>query len=244
MSAKNCLNCDFKLKDAKFCPNCGQDVKEQRYSFHNLFHDLNHAILHINRGFAYTFLELLRWPGKTCRGYISGKRVRLTMPFLYLFVTVGFLTLASHFFPLQVYDMPNNFTLLTEIEYYMVQNSKLSFSLAFLVSALVSYLMYVQEKLNYIEHCLINAYIAGEIAMLTLLAYPLFYFFSGTMYLSHLAFGHLIFLQIIYPAWVFYRCFNVETKKSYKFTYAFICSLIGTLLFTFLELMIHKIYNE
>jgi hypothetical protein len=237
-----CLNCGHEFA-GKFCPMCGQDAHEHRYSMKTVLHDLPHAILHVDSGFIHTFVMLVQWPGKTCRGFIEGKRVGLTNPLIYMFVTVGLMTLLFHLFPVKPSPPGKNFFLLDNLETFLIEHSKWSFTFAFLVTSIFSRLMYPKVGFNYIEHALINAYIAGEIAVFTMIMFPIALLFSGTDTMVTLALGHLILLQVIYPAWVYYRTFSIG-KFGYNASYALVCSFIGTAVFSVIAYFAYLAFGE
>lgn len=237
-----CLNCGHEFA-SPFCPMCGQDAHEHRYAMKTILHDLPHAVLHIDSGFIHTFVMLIQWPGKTCRGFIEGKRVKLTNPLIYMFVTVGLMTLLFHLFPVKPSPPGKNFFILDNLETFLIEHSKWSFTFAFLVTSVFTGLMYRKDGFNFIEHTLVNAYIAGEIAVFTMIMFPIALLFSGTDTMVTLALGHLIFLQVFYPAWVYYRTFS-KSNASIGAIYALLCSLFGTLAFSAIAYCAYVMFGD
>jgi hypothetical protein len=79
-----CLNCATPLA-GNFCHECGQAAHVHR-SLGAFFHDLTHAVLHLE-GKTWRTLPMLAWkPGELTRRYIDGQRARFVSPMaLFLF---------------------------------------------------------------------------------------------------------------------------------------------------------------
>ena len=238
----NCLNCDADLT-TPFCPSCGQKATTHRYSFKTILHDIPHAIFHVDSGFAHTFIALIKHPKNVCWNYVIGKRVGLTNPLLYMFVTMGLMVLFYHLFPVQPSPPENYLFWLDNLELFLIQFSKWSFTSAFILTSVFSAWMYRKIGFNFIEHTLINAFIAGEIAILTILMLPIAIIFSGTEFMLVLSLFHLIIFQVLYPAWVYYQTFAVK-KGVLSFLYALFCSIAGTALFSTLAYMFYVMFYD
>jgi hypothetical protein len=73
--------------------------------------------------------------------------------------------------------------------------------------------------------------------------FPIALLFSGTDTMVTLALGHLILLQVIYPAWVYYRTFSIG-KFGYNASYALVCSFIGTAVFSVIAYFAYLAFGE
>ena len=232
-----CLNCDNHCS-TPFCPNCGQDIKTHRYGWQSIIHDLPHAIFHLDKGIPYTFYNLIKQPGDLSRRYLKGERVKVTEPFLFMFVCAGLLALVYHSFPIIAVKSNNQIlNLLENMLEETLQNYKWSFFLAFVTTSIVLKLMFFKWKYNFLEYCIINAYVGGAIASVTLIFYPVIYFYNTVNIIGIFTLIHIIVFQWIYPAWVYYRFFEGKNRK-YKilfFLYSILCSIIGTLFFICVE---------
>ncbi len=47
-------------------------------------HDIPHSVLHVDKGFPYTFLQLIKRPAKAMEEYLAGKRVNYNRPLAYV----------------------------------------------------------------------------------------------------------------------------------------------------------------
>lgn len=225
-----CLNCGGPVKQ-KFCPACGQSASVHRYSFSGLMHDLPHALWHIDSGFPSTFVRLWKSPGTMIFHFLKGKRVGITNPFLFLFVSAGFMVLLFHLFPVLPTEKGNIFNTLDNIEMHLIENPKWSFSLAFLISGFFSWVFYSNAGFNFIEHCVMNAFIGGSIAIATILLHPFSVYWSESPLILDLTLIHILVLQVVYPGLVFHRVMKAAKQKSSWFK-AMLCSFTGTLCFT------------
>lgn len=79
-----CINCERAVTGAeqKFCPNCGQPTPVHRIDWHFLGHELEHSVLHMDRGILYSLKQLMLRPGGLLRDYIEGRRGNQVKPLL------------------------------------------------------------------------------------------------------------------------------------------------------------------
>ena len=76
--ARDCGNCGraMDVSGQKFCPDCGQPTPAHRIDWHFLGHELEHSVLHMDRGILYSLRELMRRPGPLIRASLEGRRAR------------------------------------------------------------------------------------------------------------------------------------------------------------------------
>lgn len=90
-----CLNCNTHYK-GKFCPECGQKSSTHKITFSAILHDIPHSVLHIDKGFFFTFLQLTYRPGKAIKDYLAGMRIRYFSPFAYLLLLCAASSFVRH----------------------------------------------------------------------------------------------------------------------------------------------------
>ena len=80
----SCINCGRAAggPDQKYCPNCGQPTPVHRIDWHFLGHELEHSVLHMDRGILYSLKQLMGRPGRLLRDYIEGRRGNQVKPLL------------------------------------------------------------------------------------------------------------------------------------------------------------------
>ncbi len=82
-----CLNCNHVV-EKRFCPNCGQENKHTKESFHFLFTHFFEDFTHYESSFWKTIKYLLFYPAKLTNEYLSGKRQTYVQPVrLYIFIS-------------------------------------------------------------------------------------------------------------------------------------------------------------
>jgi hypothetical protein len=89
--ASGCGNCGRAVDGPaqNFCPACGQATPVHRIDWHFMLHELEHSVLHMDRGILYSIKELMLRPGRLMRDYLEGRRARQAKPFLLLMVTAA-----------------------------------------------------------------------------------------------------------------------------------------------------------
>lgn len=88
LESGGCANCDRAIAgtDQKFCPACGQPTPAHRIDWHFLGHELEHSVLHMDRGILYSLKQLMLRPGHLMRDYINGRRGNQVKPLLLLMI--------------------------------------------------------------------------------------------------------------------------------------------------------------
>lgn len=94
-----CANCARVMDgpEQKFCPACGQPTPAHRIDWHFLGHELEHSVLHMDRGILYTLKRLMLRPGHLIRDYIEGRRAGVVKPVLLIMMTGAVATLVAHY---------------------------------------------------------------------------------------------------------------------------------------------------
>lgn len=77
---KKCKNCGIE-SGGKYCPDCGQEVSPKRMTVKLVFKDSTHKFLHWENPSLNTIRQLLIWPGKTAKNYLSGAKKSLIKPY-------------------------------------------------------------------------------------------------------------------------------------------------------------------
>lgn len=99
LESGGCANCDRAIAgpDQKFCPACGQPTPAHRIDWHFLGHELEHSVLHMDRGILYSLKELMLRPGRFMRDYIDGRRGHQAKPLLMLMVMAAVVVILSKY---------------------------------------------------------------------------------------------------------------------------------------------------
>jgi Protein of unknown function (DUF3667) len=96
----SCANCDRAVDgpDQKFCPACGQPTSAHRIDWHFLGHELEHSVLHMDRGIFYSLKNLMLRPGHLMRDYIEGRRAHQVKPLLVLMIMAAVVVFLAKYF--------------------------------------------------------------------------------------------------------------------------------------------------
>jgi len=173
----NCKNCNQSL-NSNFCAHCGQSAKVSRINFTSFASELSGSIFQINRGLFYTIKELFVRPGHSIREYLEGKRKNHFKPIAYAFTLSTIYFLLSRLFesPTFINDAMEGFAIgvsdtgegahgLKIIEWF-AKNYAYTILLLLPMYALASFIAFREAGWNYLEHCVLNAYIIGQQAII------------------------------------------------------------------------------
>jgi len=185
-----CKNCGITFK-GNYCYNCGQSVRTHRLDVNSVWHDIQHGLLHIDKGIFYTIAQLFTKPGHSIRGYLEGKRVRHFKPVSLVIILATVYALVNHFLKLNIVNETATTveSSISGINFsYSGAKSELSGIKEFIEShfailqllmlpyyALVTRLAFRKSGYNYIEHLVINAFFRGQVIIITILFLPLVY---------------------------------------------------------------------
>ncbi|MDQ8013207.1 MAG: DUF3667 domain-containing protein [Flavobacterium nitrogenifigens] len=175
MICKNC-NTDFT---GNYCPNCGQPASTHPINIHFLWHDIQHGLLHVDKGMLYTARELFTRPGHSVREFIEGKRVQHFKPISMLIVLATFYGFLYHY---------NSLNLLMAGGEYSSQYDKINnwmashYSLYTLAEVpfftLGTYIAFRKQGYNFLEYMILNSFKASQRLVLHIIAFPLLLHFN------------------------------------------------------------------
>ena len=231
-----CKNCGNKF-EGKYCSNCGQDAHTHFINGHYIWHDIQHGLLHIHKGFFYTAAQLFIRPGECIRGFIKGKRIQHFGPISMLILVgtlYGFLYHTLHvnvmkFAPHEIMDFDKlNEWVATHYAFITL------FTIPFY--ALFSNLIFRKQGYNFYEHIVLNCYLAAQRLSFHILALPLFLFAKNQGEINFVS-GVLTVLDILLLFRGYVQFFNGMTR-----TKAFFYTTVSYLLATFTIVTLFSIF--
>jgi hypothetical protein len=191
--SSTCKNCNHHF-EGNYCNNCGQTKHTHAINFHSIVHEIQHSLLHVDKGILYTTKELFIRPGQTIREYLQGKRVKHFKPIAYILLLstiYALLSKVSHkstFLDDFIFGMgegfsdndgvskaDNGFVLVLK---WMQNHYAYTTLILIPIISLGSYLAFIQSKYNYFEHLILNCYTAGQRTAIFLLLLPFTYFIT------------------------------------------------------------------
>lgn len=93
----SCKNCGHKFQ-GKFCPQCGQSIKEFERPFQFLIIDFMGNMFAFDTRFWKTLIAILFKPGTLTRDFVKGHRVKYMPPFrFYVFISFVFFLLLNFY---------------------------------------------------------------------------------------------------------------------------------------------------
>ncbi len=218
-----CKNCNHHFQ-GHYCNNCGQPAETDKINIHFLWHDIQHGLLHLDKGIFYTTKELFTRPGHSIREFIEGKRIKHFKPVSLVLVLAGMLGLMYHFFHISILEGSVVVTSNDKngIEFISAFNSASDwitehyaivtiFQLP--LFALFTFFVFRKAHFNFIEHLVLNSFLTGQKLIFHIILFPLFYFYSTTPTLKPIiAIENLADIGL--TVWVFIQFFNSQNKWS------------------------------
>lgn len=204
-----CKNCGRETSGT-FCAHCGQKTNTVRFQWRHLGNQILDSF-DFDRGFVFTFVSLVIRPGSAILDYLEGRRVKYSNPFK-LFIIIGalatFLVFELQLFSGEATAIVGNSINLQEMEnktgFTEYSGKYFSFfSLTSLLSfALFSWLFFNGNGFNYIEHFILNTYIAVGQFIVLLIFVPMIYMLNSAPYIL-IIYGAVNF---VYNVWALTIC--------------------------------------
>ena len=182
-----CRNCGHQFH-GNFCNSCGQSSHTHDINIHYVVHEIQHGIIHIDRGFFFTIKELFTRPGNSIREYIEGKRVDHFKPLAFLLIISTVYAFLSHSLDVRTYlesvvlgsksvpDKDGSKPISYVVFDWLVTHYAYSSLLLLPISALASYVSFIKSKYNYFQHLVLNAFISGQVTLFNIFYIILMYF--------------------------------------------------------------------
>lgn len=247
-----CKNCGNTFT-GNFCNNCGQAAHLPELSLHFVWHEIQHGIFHFDNGIFYSIKQLLTRPGHTAREFINGKRVHHFKPLSLIVVLATFYGILFHFFinttpEVKLETTAGNIVNVYEHlnRWYLDHFAYISLMLT-LIATITSYYVFKKQGYNLVEHLILNAFYVSLILVVTLLIFPLLYFFAGGE--KENLKNYLLFIQNIYfilMCWCYIQFFNKTPKlKTFGLTALayFMMSIVGIVIAYISILIANAIYQ-
>jgi len=166
---EKCTNCGSEF-EGRYCNNCGQE-RFKRLEVKGIVKDVVHGVWHWENSVLKTLKELLLRPGKTVKGYISGRRKSLVKPFSFfisiqtIFVLI-FHRMSGKYFAFLNVDMKgdaeNTAIRVTEIQHLIGQYINYLNYFMPVIFAFYFYLFFRKKTgINYAESLAISLYWVG-----------------------------------------------------------------------------------
>jgi len=213
----NCKN--FKTQfTGNYCPQCGQTAATNNINHHYIWHDIQHDILHFDKGILLTARELFTRPGHFIRDYIEGKRINQFKPISLIILLASVYGILVHYFHLNLVDklgstIPSKGITIKEINEWVATHFSWIILFTVPVRALTTKIVFYKQAYNYYEHLVLAAYLASLRLLIQIAAFPIDYFLINTSILqTFMKFNFLI--EIVFSIWGHTQFFNTLSKPK------------------------------
>ncbi len=233
----NCKNCGHNVEE-EFCGFCGQNSNVGRIDYSNFIREITESVFQVNKGFFYTIRELFIRPGKSIRDFLSGKRRNHFKPIAFvlllstLYYLISQLTNQNTWMDDLVSGMllagaeQGNALKVSKTIIWFSKNYAYSSLLLLPFFSLASYISFSEFDTNYLEHIVLNSFIAGQQAIL----YSLLAIVGTLIENSDLVATFSLLISFLYLYWVFQQFFSIGSR-------------MGNLLRTLMTYMLYLILN-
>lgn len=165
MAAQECKNCN-SLFEGKFCPQCGQAAGTHRINALYFLHDIPHSVLHVDKGFPYTFYQLVKRPAKALDEYLAGRRVSYDRPFSYVLVMSAISVLIVSRIRNYMQELQQHAGRPLHPASFLSHYQAVFIFLMIPLAGTITWLVFRKNKYNFWEHILINTYLAAQLNVL------------------------------------------------------------------------------
>lgn len=241
-----CKNCGTQFK-GNFCNQCGQAARTEKMNWHFLWHDIQHGLLHFDKGLFYTLKQLFTRPGHSIREFLEGKRINHFKPLSLVIVLATICGLLSTYLKVAVIDfqigddpdvaelmgIANNWMSTHYVAYTLITLPLLAFA---------AYLIFRKQGYNLIECFVLNTFVTGQMLAIQLLFFPLSYIYAGTS-TSNLIISLIGLISYIVMAWSYIQFFNRMPKVKVIF-YTFLSYALMALIAGVLSVVVTSIYLD
>lgn len=226
----SCKNCDQNLT-GNYCNNCGQSAETHRLNFHFLWHDIQHGLFHFDKGVLYTSKQLLTRPGASIREFLEGKRVKHFKPLSLVIILATIYGLLYHYFHINMFDQvdmtntPNEKILTEKYNEWMATH----FAWATLISipfyAFATSITFRKQGYNFIEHLVLNSFLAAQRLIVHIIAFPLMYIYNNTPNMTKIL-AIVTLIDFSFMVWGYVQFFNKTSKVK-----SFLLSILSYIIF-------------
>lgn len=216
-----CKNCNHHFK-GNYCNQCGQAAATHEMNLHFIWHDVQHGLLHMDKGILFTIKEMFTRPGYAIKDFITGKRIRHFRPISFVLVLAGICGFLYHYFHINILADKVQFDgqgaevealrlSLTQANEWMTSHYALVALLLVPIFSIGTYIAFHKAGYNYIEHIVLNAYLSGPRLILLIVFFPIYIYWNNTPFLKSVS-NLLDFTWVFIIFWAFMQFFKPMNK--------------------------------
>lgn len=230
-----CKNC-HQIFTGHYCNNCGQPAETHKINIHFLWHDIQHGLLHFDKGILYSLKQLFTRPGHSIREFIEGKRVRHFKPLSLVVVLATLYGVLYHYFHINTFDAVKSQIIDSDYlnEWFATHFSWVTVG-SIPIYTVGTYLVFRNQGYNFVEFFVLNTFKAAQRISVQILTIPAMIFFNHTSHIQQYTYAMYI-IGIVLIFWTNIQFFNKISK-----TKAFLLSILSHLIFLFCFLILTAI---
>ena len=231
----NCQNCNTALQ-GKYCSNCGQSSETHKIDGHYLWHDVQHGLLHFDKGILFTTKELFTRPGNSIREFLEGKRAKHFQPISLVLVLAGIYGLLFHFFKINMFE---NYVVasgsgervghineaIEKMSEWIGQHYSILALLQIPIFTIGTYLCFRKSGYSFVEHLILNTFLIGQRLILHIITFPLYYISNGTPMLTSV--DRIInLIGYALAIWTLIQLFKNQSKRILRTIFSLLISFL------------------
>jgi hypothetical protein len=222
-----CKNCHQVFR-GHYCSNCGQSAETHKINVHFLWHDIQHGLLHFDKGILYSLKQLFTRPGHSVREFIEGKRARHFKPLSLVVVLATLYGFLVHYFHIDYFKGESS-------QYLDYKNLNEWIPAHFSWVTIITIPLYTigtcavfrNQGYNFIEFFVLNTFKASQRLFVQILTFPILLYLNKTDHMQLFSsFTYLVGLILIF--WTNVQFFNKISK-----TKAILLSILSHIIFLF-----------
>ncbi|WP_286968592.1 DUF3667 domain-containing protein [Flavobacterium sp. UBA4854] len=206
-----CKNCHQVFK-GHYCNNCGQSAETHKINVHFLWHDIQHGLLHFDKGILFSLKQLFTRPGHSVREFIEGKRVRHFKPLSLVVVLATLYGVLYHYFHLNTfYDIKtSNLESNNLNEWFATHFSWITVG-SIPIYTFGTFIVFRKQGYNFVELFVLNTFKAAQRISVQLLTIPIMIYLNQTSHIQQYTYAMYI-LGVILIFWTNIEFFNKISK--------------------------------
>lgn len=210
ITCKNCHN----TYTGHYCNNCGQTADTHKINWYFIWHDIQHSLLHFDEGIPYSIKQLFTRPGHSIREFIEGKRVKHFKPLSLVVVLAALYGFLCHYFHINLF-INNSDSKIDFVEF----NEWVSTHFGWVTIATIplftlgTYICFRNQGYNFVEYFVLNTYKASQKLFISILLFPLLYYFNGTSKITTVT-NFVYLLDVFLIIWTNIQFFNTMSKTK------------------------------
>lgn len=220
-----CKNCHQKYT-GNYCNNCGQSTETHKINWHFLWHDIQHGLLHFDKGILYSLKQLFTRPGDSIREFIEGKRVNHFKPLSLVVVLATLYGVLYHYFKINLLpDVPAENLNYGDFNEWMSTHFSWVTIATIPLFTLGTYICFRNQGYNFVEYFVLNTFKASQKLFAHILLFPLLIYFNGTEEIQKVT-SFIYAVDIVLIFWT-----NIQFFNKISIVKAFFLSVLSHIIF-------------